>query len=93
MRAQTASVEAAQAALDLAREDYKPDFSVMAGYGYRPNFADYANLTFEIGLPFFTANRQDRGVASATASAEQMRQLREDWLKQHRAEISLNTAD
>ena len=93
VRALTAAAETAEAALELARADYKPDFSVMAGYGYRPAFADYASLTFEIGLPFFTANRQDRGVAAAASQLEQMRQMREDWLKQHRADIALNVAD
>lgn len=91
--AQSAAVEVANAALELSRADYSPDFSVMAGYGYRPNFANYASLTFEVGLPFFAAQRQDRGVAAALRQKEQAAQLREDWLRQHRAEIALNIGD
>ena len=93
VKIQTAAVDAAKTSLDLAQADYSPDYSVMAGYGYRPNFADYASITFEIGLPFFTANRQDRGVAAASSQLNEADQKREDWLKQHRAEITLNVAD
>lgn len=90
---QSAAVEAAKTSLDLAQADYSPDYSIMAGYGYRPGFADYASITFEIGLPFFTANRQDRGVAAASSQLNEADQKREDWLKQHRAEITLNVSD
>ena len=90
---QSAAVDAAKTSLDLAQADYSPDYSVMAGYGYRPGFADYASISFEIGLPFFTANRQDRGVAAASSQLNEADQKREDWLKQHRAEITLNVSD
>lgn len=93
VKIQDAAVDAANASLNLAKADYSPDYSIMAGYGYRPNFADYASLTFEIGLPFFTANRQDRGVAAASSQLDEANQKREDWLKQHRAEITLNVSD
>src|SRR5581483_739602 len=42
--AQSKAVESAQADLALAKEDYKPDWAVQLGYGYRPAFADYASL-------------------------------------------------
>jgi outer membrane protein TolC len=90
---QSAAVEVAKTSLDLAQANYSPDYSVMAGYGYRPGFADYASITFEIDLPFFTANRQDRGVAAASSQLNEADQKREDWLKQHRAEITLNVSD
>lgn len=93
VRIQSAAVEAAKTSLDLAQADYSPDWSLMAGYGYRPAYADYASIGFEIGLPFFTANRQDRGVAAASSQLEEANEKREDWLKQHRAEISLNVSD
>lgn len=91
--AQSKAIEAAQAELALAKEDYKPDWAVQVGYGYRPEFADYASLTFEVGLPIFTRNRQDRGVAARNAEVESATQMREDWLRQHRAEIALNSDD
>lgn len=90
---QSAAVDAAKTSLDLAQADYSPDYSIMAGYGYRPGYADYASITFEIGLPFFTANRQDRGIAAASNQLNEADQRREDWLKQHRAEITLNVSD
>jgi cobalt-zinc-cadmium efflux system outer membrane protein len=91
--AQARAVEVAQADLDLAKQDYKPDWSVQLGYGHRPAFADYASLTFEIGLPFFTRDRQDRGVSARVAELDAADQMKQDWLRQHRAAIQLNADD
>lgn len=91
--AQTKAVEAAQAGLELAREAYKPDWSVQVGYGYRPEYADYASVNFEVGLPVFRRDRQDREVAAQAATVEAAAALREDWLRQHRATIRLNAQD
>lgn len=91
--AQARAVTVAQAERDLAKADYRPDWSVQAGYGYRPEFADYASLQFEIGLPFFTRNRQDRSVAARSADVGRAENMREDVLRQNRAQITLNAAD
>jgi outer membrane protein TolC len=87
------AVAVARVDLDLAKADYAPDWSVQAGYGYRPEFADYASLQFELGLPVFTRNRQDRGVLARAAEVERMEHLKEDFLRQNRATIQLNVAD
>ena len=62
--------------VDLAREAYKPEWSVFAQYGYRdraPNGQDRADL-FSIGigfdLPIFTGNRQDRRLNASAARLE-----------------------
>ena len=91
--AQARAVTVAQTERDLAKADYRPDWSVQAGYGYRPEFADYASLQFEIGLPFFTRNRQDRAVAARSADIGRAENMREDVLRQNRAQITLNAAD
>ena len=91
--AQVRAVTVAQADYEIAKADYWPDWSVQAGYGYRPDFADYASLQFEIGLPVFTRNRQDRVAESRAAEVERSGQLKEDWLRQHRAAIQLNVND
>lgn len=91
--AQAGAVRVAQAQVDLARADYRPDWSIQAGYGYRPEFADFASLQFEIGLPVLTRNRQDRVTESRLADLESTQALREDWLRQHRAEIRRNAED
>jgi cobalt-zinc-cadmium efflux system outer membrane protein len=91
--AQDAAVRTAQAEVALARADYVPDWAVELAYGYRPDLTDMATLKFEIGLPVFRRNRQDRVVESRNAEMERARSLREDWLRQHRAEVRLNLAD
>jgi outer membrane protein TolC len=91
--AQTRSVDVANTDLALAREDYKPDWSVQLGYGHRPAFPEMASLTFEIGLPVFTRNRQDRFVTARSAEVSRTESVKEDWLRQHRAEIQLNVND
>ena len=87
------TVEVARAELDLAKAEVRPDWSVQAGYGYRPSFPDYASLQFEIALPVFAGNRQDRGVAARAAELARAEDLRDDLLKQHRAAVALNVAD
>lgn len=91
--AQTKAVAVANTDLALAREDYKPDWSVQLGYGHRPAFSEMASLTFEIGLPVFTRNRQDRYVTARSAEVSRAESLKEDWLRQHRAEVQLNVND
>ncbi|MFO8140977.1 MAG: TolC family protein [Marinobacter sp.] len=62
--------------VDLARQAYKPEWSVFAQYGYRdraPNGQDRADL-FSVGigfdLPLFTGNRQDRKLSASAARLE-----------------------
>lgn len=91
--AQSRAVAVAQVDLNLAQAEYRPDWSLQAGYGYRPEFADYVSLQFEVALPYFTRNRQDRGVAAGAAEVSRAESLKEDWLRQHRADIQLNATD
>jgi outer membrane protein TolC len=93
LAAQAAAVGVAQAEVELARAEYAPDWSVELAYGYRPDVEDMATVQFEIGLPVFRRNRQDRVVASRSAELARAEHLREDWLRQHRADIALNVAD
>lgn len=72
-------IEARAADVDLARQAYKPEWSVSAQYGYReraPNGQDRADL-FSVGvgfdLPIFTGNRQDRKLNAASARLEAAR--------------------
>lgn len=91
--AQDRALQVARADLDLAKADYRPDWSVQVGYGHRPEFADYASIQFEMGLPFFTANRQDRAVGARVADVGRAENIKDDWLRQYRAEVQLNVAD
>jgi outer membrane protein, heavy metal efflux system len=58
-------IEASATEVALARQSYKPDYSVEVYYAYRRDFADFVGIQFKVGLPYFTKNRQDRGVAAA----------------------------
>jgi len=93
LAAQGAAVEVARAEVELARAEYAPDWGIEVAYGYRPDLEDMATVQVEIGLPVFRRNRQDRQVASRHAELARAESLREDWLKQHRADIALNVAD
>lgn len=93
LAAQAAAVDVAQAEVELARAEYAPDWSVELAYGWRPDLEDMATLQFEVGLPVFRRNRQDRQVASRAAELARAESLRADWLRQHRAHVALNVAD
>lgn len=91
--AQTRAVAVAEADLALARAATRPDWSAQLSYGHRPEFADYASLGFEMDLPVFARNRQHRDAAASAAELDRSAQLKQDWLRQHRAELQLNVED
>ena len=57
--------------LELARQQYKPEWGLMASYAYRDDGprgderADFFSLGISVDLPLFTHNRQDQRVAAA----------------------------
>ena len=76
IRATDQLIDAGSLDIELARQAYKPEWTVSAQYGYRdqaPGGQDRADL-FSVGigfdLPFFTGNRQDRTVSAAIARVE-----------------------
>jgi outer membrane protein TolC len=87
----TAQVETAATAVDLARAEKRPDWSVGAAYGQRGGGrSDMLMLEVGIGLPLFARNRQDRGVAAREADYQAALATREDLRRQQTA--SLRTA-
>jgi len=88
-----AEVTVAEADVALAKQAYRPDFSVEIGYGHRPAFSDYVNLQVGIDLPVFTANRQDRSLLARRAELERAEALREDSFREHAADARLNHGD
>ena len=76
IRATDQLIDAGSLDIKLARQAYKPEWTVSAQYGYRDQTTggqDRADL-FSVGigfdLPFFTGNRQDRTVSAAIARVE-----------------------
>ena len=91
--ASRAAVGVAQADVELARQDYRPGWSVELDYGYRAEFADMGSLKFSFDLPVFTRRRQDQRLLAAQERLQQSESLAEDDLKDHRAELRLNYTD
>ena len=64
-------------AVDLARKDVKPNFSIGYTYMQRPGMPDMYGLTFSTSLPIFRHSKQDQAIREAAenlASARRMEQ-------------------
>ena len=85
--------ELVQSDIALARQNYKPDWSVGINYGYRPEFADMLSLQVGMDLPFFTRKRQDRRLAASQARLESAEGRRDDLLRELEAQLRLNEHD
>ncbi len=69
----------AEAAVALAAADKRSDWSLGASYGQRDGGrSDMLMIEFSVGLPLFTANRQDRSIAARRAELESVAFSRED---------------
>lgn len=70
------TVKASQTAVKLAKQKYKPEFSVHSSYGFRDNNpsgasrADLFSLGVTFDVPLFTKNKQDQEVKSAVLVSE-----------------------
>lgn len=74
LRAMDAQKVAADADMQLARADKRPDWKVSASYGRRePNYGDLVSVGVLIDLPFFARRRQDPKIAAAASQAERVR--------------------
>lgn len=70
------NIRAVTTSVDLARQQYKPEWGINAAYGYRDDApsgsasnskrADFLSLGITVDLPLFTANRQDQRLSAAT---------------------------
>lgn len=83
-----ADIETAAATVDLARADKRPDWSVAKSYGQREGGrSDMVMVEVGIGLPLFTRNHQDRGIAAREADYQATLATREDLRRQQAARI------
>ena len=63
---ENALIDVSSRDVDIARQEYKPGFSLDIGYGGRGgNRADFASAMIVFDVPLFTKNRQDRRVSAA----------------------------
>ena len=88
MLAADANVGASFVGVDLAEQEYKSDWAVDVGYGYRNGElssgeprSDFISMSVTFGLPFFRGNRQDKSVGAALSQRRAADQSREELLR------------
>jgi len=86
-------IEASATDVALARQSYKPDYSVEVYYAYRRDFSDFVGVQFKVGLPYFTKNRQDRGLAAALEQSHASEDRKRDLLRELHAEVNQDYVD
>lgn len=86
-------IEAAATDIALARQAYKPDYSVEVYYAYRRDFADFVGIQFKVGLPYFAKNRQDRGLSAAFAQSRASADRKRDVLRELHSQINQDYLD
>jgi cobalt-zinc-cadmium efflux system outer membrane protein len=86
-------IEASATEVALARQSYKPDYSVEVYYAYRRDFSDFVGVQFKVGLPYFTKNRQDRGLAAALEQSHASEDRKRDLLRELHAEVNQDYVD
>lgn len=78
---------AAQAEVDAARANKRPDVSVELMYSQRgPSYSNMVSLNVSMPLQWDQKNRQDREVAAKLSTVEQMRAQRDEETRMHVAE-------
>lgn len=85
IRQSAADIEASTQAMNIAREAYKPAWTVGVDYGIRDgqnpdgtDRPDFVAATLMFDLPLFTANRQDKRLEAARQNANAARETRDD---------------
>jgi cobalt-zinc-cadmium efflux system outer membrane protein len=86
-------IEASARDVALARQAYKPDFSVEGYVAYRPGFADFVGIQVSIGLPYFTKNRQDPELSAAFERSRASKDRKQDLLRELHSQVSQDYID
>ncbi|MFV9616641.1 MAG: TolC family protein [Gammaproteobacteria bacterium] len=89
IRAEAAKVDASKKMKEVARQGYKPEWSLLFDYGYRSGNnpdgserSDFATAMVSMDIPLFTGNRQDKTVASSQQKITAARYAKDDRLRQ-----------
>jgi len=87
---------AAEKGVELARQNYKPEFSVDLTYGARAGYnadgsgrADLLSLMVVMDLPLFREQRQDRLTAASVAESSAASFSRDDMFRRMRSEVEM----
>ncbi len=88
IRAESENINASKQMTEMARQEYKPGWSLLFDYGYRsgnnPNGTertDFATALVSMDIPLFTADRQDKTVASNQQKIAAPRYKKDDQLR------------
>jgi outer membrane protein TolC len=87
-------IEAAETAVDLARQANRPGWMLDVGYGFRggemdgKDRPDMLTAMVSVDLPLFRSNRQDREVAAARAEAQGLHQMHVDHQREMRTMLA-----
>ncbi|MEH6759317.1 MAG: TolC family protein [Parasphingorhabdus sp.] len=91
---QDAKVERADADVELARANKRPDFSVNASYAHRrPEYGEYVSVGVTIDLPLFAKKRQNPVIDARILEASAARLEANDLERQLQAELSRDLAE
>ena len=89
IRAEAAKVGASKQMKEIARQGYKPEWSLLFDYGYRSGNnpdgserSDFATAMVSMDMPLFTGNRQDKKLASSQQKISAARYAKDDRLRQ-----------
>lgn len=91
-------INAHEAGVLLAKERYKPGWTIDLGYGYRNGFlpdgrprSDFVSLSVTVDLPVFRANRQDRRYAAALSERLAAIESREQLFRRLQSQLERET--
>jgi len=93
LTAQRRQVDVANSQQDLARLDYRPDFSVGANHEWREGEKDFTSVMFAMSVPLHTGSRQDRAVDERGAELLARRYALQDAEARVAAEVAVAFSD
>ena len=87
--AEDAKVARSQFDIELARQEYKPEWMIDVTYGFRDGYnangserADFLSAMLVFDMPLFTGDRQDRKVSASQLQHQSALQTREEVLRE-----------
>jgi len=88
IRAESEKVNASKQMTEMARQEYKPGWSLLLDYGFRSGNnpdgterSDFATAIVSLDVPLFTGNRQDRRVSANEKKISASRYAKDDQLR------------
>jgi len=88
IRAESAKINASKQMTEMARQEYKPGWSLLLDYGFRSGNnpdgserADFATAIVSLDVPLFTGSRQDKTVSASEKKISAARYSKDDQLR------------